>query len=63
MPAYSTDCLQPPLTDAERAIVKSYGGWTAFMFSFGLKPFNDDDAEEAMAILKAFTTQDEEENN
>ncbi|KAE8357403.1 hypothetical protein BDV27DRAFT_139385, partial [Aspergillus caelatus] len=51
----STDCLQPPLTPAERSIVKSYGGWTSFLFSFGLKPYNDEDAEEGLMILKALT--------
>ncbi|KAF7588095.1 hypothetical protein BBP40_006194 [Aspergillus hancockii] len=50
----STDCLQPPLTPAERAIVKSYGGWTYFLMSFGLKPFNKDDAQEGKRILEAF---------
>ncbi|KAJ5691536.1 hypothetical protein N7488_012271 [Penicillium malachiteum] len=36
MPSY--DSLQSPLTPAERATVKTYGGWSQFMFSFGLKP-------------------------
>ncbi|OQD93320.1 hypothetical protein PENSOL_c033G01693 [Penicillium solitum] len=49
-----TDALQPPLTPAERAIVKSYGGWTSFMQSFGLKPWENDDAEEGKRILEAF---------
>ncbi|KAJ5238165.1 hypothetical protein N7489_008256 [Penicillium chrysogenum] len=52
MPA--TDGLQPPLTPAERAIVKSYGGWTHFMQCFGLKPWERDDAEEGKKILEAF---------
>ncbi|OQE13254.1 hypothetical protein PENFLA_c051G02847 [Penicillium flavigenum] len=52
MPA--TDALQPPLTPAERAIVKSYGGWTHFMQCFGLKPWEDDDAREGKKILEAF---------
>ncbi|KAJ5138766.1 uncharacterized protein N7515_003614 [Penicillium bovifimosum] len=59
-----TDALpEPPLTPAERAIVKSYGGWTAFMHSFGLKPFIEEDAEEGKKILEAFTQPDEEEDN
>ncbi|KAJ5817376.1 hypothetical protein N7447_009609 [Penicillium robsamsonii] len=36
---------QPPLTPAERVIVKAYGGWTSFMQSFGLKPWKDEDTE------------------
>ncbi|PLN78188.1 hypothetical protein BDW42DRAFT_196047 [Aspergillus taichungensis] len=48
----STDCLQPPLSPEERSIVKGYGGWTAFMQSFLLKPWKNDDVEEAKAILK-----------
>jgi hypothetical protein len=53
----------PPCTPAERAIVKSYGGWTQFMHSFGLKPWDMDDMEEAKRILVAFTqdAQDEDE--
>lgn len=52
--------IEPPLTPAERAIVKSYGGWTSFMQSFGLKPWESDDAEEGKRILEAFV-QDEED--
>ncbi|KAJ6084365.1 hypothetical protein N7486_011165 [Penicillium sp. IBT 16267x] len=57
MPA--TDALQPPLSPAERAIVKSYGGWTQFMHSFGLKPWIEDDAEEGKRILEGFVEDDE----
>ncbi|KAI9929404.1 hypothetical protein ASPWEDRAFT_184113 [Aspergillus wentii DTO 134E9] len=56
MPA--TDTLQPPLSEAERAIVKSYGGWTQFMQSFGLKPWEQDDADEGKRILAAFVAGD-----
>ncbi|KAB8074216.1 hypothetical protein BDV29DRAFT_173959 [Aspergillus leporis] len=47
-----SDALQPPLTPAERTIVKGYGGWTNFLISFGLKPWNDADAEEGKRILE-----------
>lgn len=43
---------EPPLSPEERSIVKGYGGWTAFMQSFLLKPWENDDVEEAKAILK-----------
>jgi hypothetical protein len=43
--------------------VKSYGGWTAFLQSFGLKPWESDDAEEGKRILEAFAQQDENEDN
>ncbi|KAL5365789.1 hypothetical protein BJX96DRAFT_180158 [Aspergillus floccosus] len=49
MPA--TDALQPPLTPAERAIVKGYGGWTMFLASYGLKAWDADDVEEAKQIV------------
>jgi hypothetical protein len=52
---------EPPLSPAERAIVKSYGGWTQFMMSFGLKPWESDDAEEGKRILEAFTWDSEED--
>ncbi|KAL4937979.1 hypothetical protein BDV06DRAFT_201937 [Aspergillus oleicola] len=57
----STDCLQPPLTPSERAIVKSYGGWTNFMIAFGLKPWNKDDAEEGVQIARTFAAPDQDE--
>ncbi|KAG2019244.1 hypothetical protein GB937_005157 [Aspergillus fischeri] len=56
MPA--TDALQPPLSPAERAIVKSYGGWTQFMISFGLKPYELDDIYEAKSIVASLATDD-----
>ncbi|KAM4063397.1 hypothetical protein HRG_010120 [Hirsutella rhossiliensis] len=58
MPA--TDSLQPPLSKAEREVCKSYGGWTNFMQSMGLKPWEDDDAAEGKAILAAFVAKDKE---
>ncbi|KAJ6017978.1 hypothetical protein N7451_001357 [Penicillium sp. IBT 35674x] len=57
MPA--TDSLQPPLSPAERAIVKSYGGWSQFMASFGLKPWDEDDAQEGKRILEGLAENDE----
>lgn len=43
---------EPPLTPAERAIIKPYGGWSHFLASYGLNPADDDDAEEGLSILK-----------
>ncbi|PHH92768.1 hypothetical protein CDD83_5174 [Cordyceps sp. RAO-2017] len=57
----ATDCLQPPLSEAERAIVKSYGGWTSFMRCMGLKPWEEEDVAEGKAILRAFVAGDEED--
>ncbi|KAE8355987.1 hypothetical protein BDV28DRAFT_145631 [Aspergillus coremiiformis] len=51
MPA--SNALQPPLTPAERAIVQSYGDWTNFLMSYGLKPWNNEDAEEGKRILES----------
>ncbi|CAK7229694.1 hypothetical protein SEUCBS140593_007333, partial [Sporothrix eucalyptigena] len=48
----------PPLTPAEREIVKSFGGWTAFMQCYGLKPYDDDDIQEAKAIVEEMVRQD-----
>ncbi|ERS94916.1 uncharacterized protein SPSK_10305 [Sporothrix schenckii 1099-18] len=60
MPA--SDALQPPLTPAERTIVKSYGGWTGFMQSYGLKPWDEADAQEGKQILEAMVDADDKEN-
>ncbi|KAF7718687.1 Uncharacterized protein PECH_001466 [Penicillium ucsense] len=58
----SSDCLQPPLTPAQRSIVKSYGGWTMFLRSFGLKPWNTEDAEEGLRILNALVKDDDDDD-
>ncbi|KAL4949430.1 hypothetical protein BDW69DRAFT_174476 [Aspergillus filifer] len=55
MPA--SDSLQPPLTPAEREIVRSYGGWTNFLVSYGLKPWDEADASEGLAILRGIARQ------
>ncbi|ODN75752.1 hypothetical protein L202_05764 [Cryptococcus amylolentus CBS 6039] len=49
-----TDCLQPQLTPGEKAVVKDYGGWTNFNHAMGLKPYDSGDAQEAVAIARAF---------
>jgi hypothetical protein len=41
--------------------VKSYGGWTRFMQSFGLKSWDDDDASEGKQILEMFAAENEKE--
>lgn len=38
----------------EKDIVKSYGGWTNFCLSHGLKPFSDEENEEATRILRQY---------
>ncbi|KAG6017202.1 hypothetical protein E4U43_002120 [Claviceps pusilla] len=49
---------EPPLTAAEREVRRSYGGWTNFMQSFNLKPWDSDDAEEGKAIIAALAAYD-----
>lgn len=51
MPA--SDGLQPPKhNEAERDVIKSYGGWTAFCNAHGYRPWDDEDAEDAEATLR-----------
>lgn len=45
------------MTPAEREIIKSYGGWTAFLQAYGLKPWDDDDAREGKQILEGMVAQ------
>ncbi|KAI5297069.1 hypothetical protein KEM55_005182, partial [Ascosphaera atra] len=61
MPA--TNGLQPPLTIEERAIVKSYGDWTSFMHSYGLKPQNLDESNQALRILRGLVENDLDEED
>ncbi|TXT15528.1 hypothetical protein VHUM_00031 [Vanrija humicola] len=49
MPA--SDGLAPPLSEVERDIVKSHGGWTAFCASYGLEPWNPDENKEAKSLI------------
>ncbi|BGP23376.1 hypothetical protein JCM10295v2_002272 [Rhodotorula toruloides] len=69
-PFFRSDCnpalalsraMQPPLSSMEREILKrGWGDWTNFCTSYGLKPWDQDDAAEAKAILEAMARQDEE---
>ncbi|KAH7014127.1 uncharacterized protein B0I36DRAFT_369119 [Microdochium trichocladiopsis] len=59
MPA--TDALSPPLTPAERQVVKNYGGWTQFMHSFGLKAHDSEHIDEAHQIARTFAAGGEAE--
>ena len=54
----TTDRPEPPLSDKEREVVKSYGGWTAFCESPGLKPWEPSDKQEALSIVKALASHD-----
>ena len=47
-----TEITEPPLSPAEREVVKSFGGWTSFMQSYGLKPHDSGDAREAKLIVE-----------
>lgn len=51
---------EPILTPKEREILKrGWGDWTTFMLSYGLKPFDLDDAEEGKAVLSAMAANDD----
>jgi len=45
------------------AYYKPYGGWHGFMRSYGLKPHDDDDFQEAKDILAGFRKLDEFDAN
>jgi len=36
-----------------KEVQQSYGSWTNFMLAFGLKPWNQEDLEEALAISRS----------
>lgn len=40
---------------------KNFGGFHNFMHSYGLKPWNDDDVQEAKSIIEAFREHDRAE--
>nr|XP_031862180.1 uncharacterized protein CI109_002142 [Kwoniella shandongensis]KAA5529252.1 hypothetical protein CI109_002142 [Kwoniella shandongensis] len=54
-----TDGLTPHLSPAAKEVIKSFGGWTAFLQSYGLKPTDDDDAEEGRLIAERMGQEDE----
>ena len=41
-------------------VKQSWGSWTNFMISYGLKPYNPEDLEEALAISRALKQADED---
>ena len=41
-----------------KQIKESWGSFSNFMLSYGLKPYNPEDCEEAVAISKAFAEND-----
>lgn len=47
------------MTPTEREVVASYGEWKEFCQTFGLKPSNPDDNEEAVEILHGLARQHE----
>jgi len=49
------------LSLAEKQVIKSYGGWTSFMTAFGLKPWEGEDAQEGLQIVRAFVQNDDDE--
>lgn len=48
------------MSQEAKVVVKSYGSWTQFMHSFGLKPWEDNDAKEGLAIAESFAKDAEE---
>ncbi|EPE35590.1 hypothetical protein GLAREA_11290 [Glarea lozoyensis ATCC 20868] len=44
-----------------KRILKGFGGWTMFMASYQLDPFDDEDAAMGERILKALGESEEEE--
>ena len=54
--------IEPPISDPYmKATIKSYGGWTNFMLSYGLKPYEPDDVAESKAIIQGFRDADARE--
>ena len=48
------------MSPAEREVVKSFGGWTAFMQTYGLKVNDSDDAKQGAEIIKRMAQADAE---
>lgn len=55
------DHPEPQLSEAERKVVKSMGGWTAFMQMYSLKPTSQDDVHEGLAIVRQMVKNDQEQ--
>ena len=54
--------LEPPLSKGARVVVKSYGNWTNFCQSYGYKPWEDEDKEDARQLAESFAKEVNEEN-
>ena len=52
-----------PTLLTRKEIKDSWGSFSNFMISYGLKPYNPDDCEEAVAISRAFKANQEQEEN
>ncbi|EPQ55087.1 hypothetical protein GLOTRDRAFT_42001 [Gloeophyllum trabeum ATCC 11539] len=48
-----------PVSDYE--FLKAWGGWHQFMLSYSLKPWDDDDVQEAKEIIRRLKANQEEE--
>lgn len=44
----------------EKDIVKSYGGWTGFCHSYGYKPYDLEENEEAAQLLRQLAQEEEQ---
>jgi len=53
--------LAPRLTRTESAIVRDYGGWTRFLQSFELNPWDESDIKEGKRIVKELAEDQETE--
>lgn len=48
------------LNPEQKKVVKAWGGWTNFLFSFGLRPWNPEDIDEALNIIDCMLSEYEE---
>ena len=50
----ANDAIQvPPMSKDARVVVQSYGSWTSFCHSYGLKPSETEQNEEARQIAES----------
>jgi Tat protein secretion system quality control protein TatD with DNase activity len=60
---YLLKYTEPSLSQEAKAVVKSYGSWTAFCHAYGYKPWDSSDEKDAARLAESFGKEEKEKEN